>query len=104
LVITGIGDAELTTKKLFENAADLQQYNDIAKKACVIKFTGDNIATTYYSSLTITLYNIKAKKADNKIKSGEYVYDETDYFVEYDNGDAKAIEISLINSTAGASY
>lgn len=100
VLLPGIPDATLTLKKLFERAEDIQQLYDIAKKACVLIFTGDEIATGVYAKLTIKLYNIKPKKVDNKTKVGEYVYDESEFYVEYDNSDAKAVEITLLNDVA----
>lgn len=100
LTLVGNGDGELTVKKLFEDGATQQQWLDIAKKACTILITGDNIATTYYASLTIQLHNIKPSANDNKLSKGEYVYDETTFMVEYDDSDAAAVDISLVNKTA----
>lgn len=104
LTLTGNPDGEFTVKKLFDSAEQQQQFLDIAKKAVSILFTGDLIATTYYSSLEIKLHNIKALKHDNKLEKGEYVYDETTFVTEYDDDDALAIEVTLVNKTAGASY
>jgi len=100
ILLEGVPDASLTLKKLYERAEDIQQWNDIAKKACTIIMTGDEIATGVYATFTVRLYNIKPKKAENKTKVGEYIYDETEFFVEYDNGDAVALEASLKNAKA----
>lgn len=104
LTLIGTGDAELTVKKLFEDAEQQQQWMDIAKKACSILFTGDNIATTYYCSLAIKLHNIKPSDHGNKLSKGEYVFDETNFVVEYDDTDAMAMEVTLVNATAGTEY
>ena len=101
LTLVGPSDGEFTVKKLFETAAQQQQWMNISKKACSILFTGDNIATSYYSSLAIKLHNIKPNKHDNKLKKGEFIYDETSFNVEYDDTDGKAIEVTLINKTIG---
>jgi hypothetical protein len=100
ILLEGVPDATLNLKKLFEKADDVQQWNDVVKKACTIIMTGDLIAGSVYSTLTIKLHNIKPKKSENKTKVGEYIYDETEHYVEYDNTDGVAVEISLLNSTA----
>lgn len=100
LTLIGNGDAELTIKKLFEDTASQQQWLDRAKKACVILITGDNIATTYYCSLTINLYNIKPSDHSNKLSKGDYIYDETKFMVEYDDSASKSLDISLVNTLA----
>lgn len=100
VLLSGVPDATLSIKKLFERAEDIQQWNDIAKKACTIIITGDEIASGVYATFTLKFHNIKPKKADNKTKVGEYVYDETEFYVEYDNTDGVAITASLKNATA----
>jgi hypothetical protein len=101
ILLNGVPDGEFTTKKLFETAEEQRAYLDLTKKACAIVFTGDEITAGYSASLTIKLHDIRSKKLENKIKKGEYVYDETDYTVEYDQTAGKAIEITLVNKTAG---
>ncbi len=101
VILPGVPDASLTIKKLFERAEDARQYNDIAKKACTILFTGDIVRTGGdYCSLTIKLYNIKPSKLENKNTIGEYVFDETEFFVEYDNSEAIALDITLVNGVS----
>lgn len=102
LTLAGPSDGKFTVKKLFETAEQQQQWMDVSKKACTILFTGDNIATTYYCSLEIKLHNIKPQTHDNKLKIGEFIFDETDFNIEYDDTDAKAIEVSVVNETAAA--
>ena len=75
----------------------MQQFNDIAKKACTIIITGDEVTAGNYSSITIKFYNIKPSKVENKTKVGEFIYDETEFSVEYDDTDAIAIDVSLTN-------
>jgi len=105
LLLLGIPDASVKIKKLFETAEDIQQWNDIAKKAITIIITGDEINDSdTYSALTIKLYNVKPNKVDNKIQVGEYVFDETEFNVEYDDTASKAVEITLVNETAGTDY
>jgi len=97
IVLEGVPDASLNIKKLFERAEDMQQFNDIAKKACTIIITGDEVTAGNYSSITIKFYNIKPSKVENKTKVGEFIYDETEFSVEYDDTDAIAIDVSLTN-------
>jgi len=104
ILLAGIPDATLVLKKLFELAEDVQQWNDITKKAITIIMTGDEIANGTYASLTIKLHNVKPSKVDNKLNVGDYVYDETEFMVEYDDTDSIAMEISLVNATAGSNY
>lgn len=104
LTLVGPGDAELTVKKLFEDAREQQKWLDIVKGAVSILFTGENIATTYYSSLSIKLHNIKPSDHGNKLSKGEYVYDETTFLAEYDDDDAVAVEATIVNKTAGTAY
>lgn len=100
VILEGTPDMNFNVKKLLTTAGDVQQWNDIAKKACTIRIVGDEISAGVYCTLTIKLHNIKPKKVDNKTKVGEYIFDETDYFVEYDNTDGKAVAITLKNTVA----
>ena len=105
LLLGGVPDANVKVKKLFETAEDVQQWNDIAKKAMTVIITGDEVGTDgTYSSLTIKLYNIKPSKASNKISVGEYIYDETEFYAEYDDTVSKAVEASLVNADDGSNY
>lgn len=98
VILEGVPDMAFNVKKLLVTPDDVQQWNDIAKKACTIIIVGDEISAGVYCTLTIKLHNIKPKKVDNKTKVGEYIYDETDFFVEYDNTDGKAVAITLKNT------
>lgn len=105
LLLDGVPDASLKLKKLFETAEDVQQWNDRAKKAITVIITGDEVGSGgTYSSLTLKLYNVKPSKSSNQISVGDYVYDETDFFVEYDDSEEKAVEATLINSHDGSDY
>lgn len=105
LILLGMPDANLTIKKLFETAEDVQQWDDVAKKAATIIITGDEIGDGgTYSSLTIKLHNIKPTKVDNKVQVGEYIYDESEFNVEYDDTDEEAVEVFLVNGTDGEDY
>ena len=104
IVLSGIPDASLSVKKLFETATEQQAYLDTAKKACTLIITGEDVTAGYPTKVQIVLYNIVPKKLDNKLKKGEYIYDEADYTVEYDNTAAKVMDIVLINKTAGTAY
>jgi hypothetical protein len=105
LLLNGVPDANVKIKKLFETADDIQQWNDIAKKAITIIITGDEIGSGgTYASFTLKLYNVKPSKASNKISVGDYVYDETEFFVEYDDTAEKAVEATLVNAHDGSDY
>lgn len=103
IVLPGVPDGEMLIKKLFTNAAEAQAYQDIAKQCCVIVVTGDEVSAGHPASLTLTFYDLKVKTHDNKIKKDEYVYDETTFTLEYSNADAKVMDITIVNSTPGAS-
>ena len=103
VILAGVPDGTMTIKKLFSNASEAQAYQDIAKQCAVIIFTGDEITAGYPASLTMKFYDLKVAKNDNKIKKGEYIYDETEFTIEYSNADAKSMDIVIVNKTAGAS-
>lgn len=104
ILLDGVPDASIKIKKLFTEADDVKQWNDIVKKAIAIIITGDEVANGTYAAFTLRLHNVKPSNVDNKIVIGKYIYDETEFFIEYDDTDEIAVEASLVNAHAGTDY
>ena len=97
--------ANITLKKLFEDTTQHQKWLDATKQAITVIMTGKYIKSdrTTHELLTIKFHNVKLNPNNNAIGIGEYIYDDQTFDVLYDNTDGKAIEISLVNRTAGTS-
>ena len=59
---------------------------------------------TTQEKLTLIFNNVKLIDNDNEIKVGDHIVDKQSFEVLYDNVDAQAMEASLINRTAAATY
>ena len=99
-------EGQVKLKQLLENENDTADFLDRTKQAMTIMISGQHINPDFSTKelVTIKLYNIKMTEHDNALTVGEYIVDDKTYEVLYDDSDAKAMTIDLVNRTAGASY
>ena len=104
IVLPGIPSADVQIKRLFADAAESQKFLGLSKACAAIVFTGQEVTAGYPTTLTFKFYDLRTTKLENKIKAGEYLYDESTYEVVYSNADGKAADIILVNKSAGTVY
>jgi len=101
-----VREAMLSLKQLFTNPTLFQKWIEFVKQSVTIIATGRFIKTDLTTSelLTIKFHKVKSLTTEEPLQVGEYIYDTQNFEALYDSVDAKAIEISLVNRTAGTSY
>ena len=88
-------DATLTIKKFLNTPEDIQAWNDLSKKALVIRFlSGD--ANQY--ELRVIFYNLTLDEASASIESNSVTYATESPKVNYDPTAGKAVAVTAINS------
>lgn len=90
------GKAELTIKKYFDTPNDMENYNNLAKTACVVRHYVYSGATTY--EFRVTLNHLVTNDPIPKWKAGEINYSEIKYFCQFDTSDGQAAAITVLNS------
>lgn len=90
------GDAEFNIKKFFDDPLELERFNAITKRACVIRhFSGTN------KELRITLNNLKLRTNPKPpIKTEEILYSEVEYAPVLDSSDGQGMDVKVINSVS----
>lgn len=101
-IIPRANEAQVELKRLFETAAQRQKFMERTKQALVLVFNGKFIKAdfTTQEKCTITFNNIKLLDNPNAISVGELIVDDQSFEVLYDNTNAAAMSVSLINRTA----
>jgi predicted RNase H-related nuclease YkuK (DUF458 family) len=99
-------EAMVELKQLFENADQRKAWLNREKQAITMKFFGKFIKSDFTTQelFTLKFHNLKLTENGNPLSVGEFIMDEQNFEVLYDNSDAKALTLSLINRTAGSSY
>ena len=99
-------DGEIQFKQLLESENERADFLDRAKQAITIIAKGTHINPDFSTQelLTIKLNNTKMREHNNALTVGEYIVDDKTYDVLYDSGDAQALDIALVNRTAGTAY
>lgn len=105
-IIARTPEALVTLKRLLETEDQKTALMHRTKQALTFIATGKNINPDFSTSelLTIKFHNVKLIENDNALEVGELVRDEQQFEVLYDEGDAKAMTIDLVNRTAGTVY
>ena len=99
-------EAQLEIKQLFEGAEQRQAWLDRKAQAICIVGYGKYIKADFSTQekVTFSFPLVKLTDNDNKIDVGEYIIDDQKFEVLYDSVTAKAMEVSLINKSAGTVY
>lgn len=99
-------EASVALKQLFENASQRQAFQDRKKQAMTVIISGKAIQADFATKelCTIKFNNVKLLEHDNMIEVGEYIVDDEQFEVLYDNTDGKAMTIDLVNRSAGTVY
>lgn len=105
-ILTRTKEAQVEIKQLFDGAGQRQAWMDRKSQAISIVGYGKYIKADFSTQekITINFPNVKLMDSDNKIEVGEYILDDQKFEVLYDSAEAMAMEIELINKTAGTVY
>lgn len=105
-IIPGTREATITLSRLLENENQRTAFLSRTKQAITLVATGKNIKTdfTTFELLTMKFYKVKLVENENALSVGELIYDKQTFEVLYDDVAAKAMDVTLINRTAGTVY
>jgi hypothetical protein len=99
-----VKEASLTIKRLFSDITQVQKWINAEKQAFVIRMFGTLANSTTKEELKITINNARLITNNNPVNQGEFVYDEQEFAVLYDESDAQAIKFELLNLEDGTDY
>jgi hypothetical protein len=104
VLLNQIKEAAISLSRIFETPLQFQKWLEYVKQAATIINTGRYINTglTISEKLTIKYHKVKALENDEPLEVGKYIFDKQKFEALYDSGDAKSLEISIINRTDGA--
>lgn len=104
VLLNQVKEAAVELSRLFENPQQHQKWIEYVKQAATLINTGRYIDTglTISEKLTIKYHKIKMTENDEPLEVGAYIFDKQKFEVLYDSGDAKSVEISIINRTDAA--
>jgi tail tube protein len=99
-------EGQIEMKQLLISADQRQKFLDKGKQALTLIVTGEHIKTDFTTEekLTFKFHNVKLMENSNVLAIGEYILDDQRIEVLYDDTDAKAIAVELVNKTAGTDY
>jgi len=106
VLLNQVKEAAIEVSRLFTDPTQFQKWLENIKQAITVIITGRFIKSDLTTSELLTMKFHKTKLMDNEepLEVGAYIYDKQKLEALYDSGDAKAIEISLVNRTAGTDY
>ena len=99
-------EGQIEMKQLLTSADQRQKFLDKGKQALTLIVTGEHIKADFSTSekLTFKFHNVKLMENGNMLEIGQYIVDDQRLEVLYDETDAKAIAVELVNRTAGTDY
>lgn len=98
-------EAEITTRRVFESEAQHVAWLNMTKQAITMISTGDEITVDgTHESFTIKFHNVKLTNNEEPLEVDSLIFDSQTFEVLYDQSDGYAIEITLVNKTAGSDY
>lgn len=92
------GDAELNIKKYFDTPLDLEYFNALTKRACVIRHFSYDGSNTY--ELRVTLNNLTLQNPQPHLATEEILYSELALLPQYDTSDTQAVDIKVLNAVS----
>ncbi len=106
VLLNQVKEAMVELSRLFVDPTQYQQWIESVKQALTIISTGRFIKTDLTTSekFTIKFHKLKLITDEEALDVGQYLFDKQSFEALYDSSDAKAIEIELVNRTAGTSY
>lgn len=99
-------EGQIEMKQLLESADQRQAFLDKNKQALTLIVTGEHIKADFstYEKMTFKFYNVKLTENNNNLEIAQYIVDDQKFEILYDDSDAKAISVDLVNNTDGSDY
>lgn len=99
-------ECEIKLSTLMEDEVQRQKFLDRTKQAMVIVAYGKFIKSdfTTQEKCTFTFNKVKLIENENKLEVGSLIQNDETFAVLYDDSDAAAMTVSLINRSAGTVY
>jgi hypothetical protein len=98
-------EAEVTTRRLFETPEQHLAWLNSTKQAITMISTGEEMTTAgTHESLSVKFHKVKLTTNEENLEVDSLIFDTQTFEVLYDSSDGSAIEISLVNKTAGTAY
>lgn len=106
VLLNQVRAADLELDTLFTDPANYRKWLEMTKRAATIITTGRFIKTDQTTSelLTVKFHKLKAETVEEPLDVGQYIFDKQKLKALYDSSDGAAVEITLVNRTAGTSY
>jgi hypothetical protein len=106
VLLNQVKESQIELSRLFENPTQYQKWIETTKQALTMIVKGRFIKTdlSTWESFTIKAHNVKQETDEQPLDVGAYIFDKQKFEALYDTVDAKSIEITLVNRTAGTSY
>lgn len=106
VLLNQVRESSLEISTLFSDPTVYQKWIESVKKAVTLIATGRFIKSDLTTSekLTVKFHKIKAITNEEALDVGQYIFDKQTYEALYDSVDAKAIEVEVVNRTAGTDY
>ncbi len=106
VLLNQVKEASLEISRLFTDPIQYQKWIENIKQAITIIITGRYIKSDLSTSelLTIKFHKVKMIENEEPLEVGAYIFDKEKLEALYDSSDAKAVEITIVNRTAGTSY
>lgn len=104
-LLTQMRESQITISRLFESEDQRQKWLDMTKQA-ITSITLGSVITggTTKEQLTIKLHKVKLLENNYTAELGSLIQEDQSFEALYDADDAIALEVSLVNKTAGTSY
>lgn len=84
----------------FENTTDRDQYYANNKKAMEIKFEGAGLGSGYKESITYNVYQMRFDTLPVETGLDDFYMEKATWMAEYDNANAKSVEVVVVNTQA----
>jgi len=106
VLLNQVKEADIEASQLFTDPIQYQKWIEYVKQAITFISTGRFIKSDLTTSekLTVKYHKLKLMAHDEPLDVGQYLFDKQKFEALYDADDAKTIEVSLINRTAGTAY
>lgn len=106
VLLNQVKEAQIELSRLFENPTQFHKWIETTKQAITMIVKGRFIKSdnSTWEAFTIKFHNTKLESNEQPLDVGQYIFDKQKFEALYDSGDAKSVEITLVNRTAGTSY
>lgn len=102
-LLNQVRECQVKMKKMFDTPDQHRKWIEEQKQAITIIGRGKFIKSDFTTeeNLTIKFYNVKLTENPQPLNVGGYIFDEQNFEVLYDTGDAKAFDVTIVNRIAG---